>query len=121
MRVLLLFLCISSSCYAWQTTHCSGTREERIALLEEFGKAAQKYLRENGSIPNLCNQSIPELEKEIPEGLENYLVCGSSEYDEVHYSCWLEYTDEKQVDEKCKFSLSSEKISCGGITATYDK
>lgn len=121
MKLLTFILCISSPCYAWETTSCSGTRDERIASLQEFGKSAQRFLLETGNIPDLCNQSVPDLEKEIPKALRNYLVCGSSEYDQVHYSCWLEFTKERQVEEKCKFSLSSGKISCGGITAVYDK
>ena len=121
MKPLIFILCISCSCYAWETTDCAGTREERIASLQEFGKSAQRFLLETGNIPDLCNQNVPELEKKIPQALRNYLVCGSSEHDQVHYSCWLKYTEEKQVEEQCKFVLSSGKISCGGITAVFDE
>ncbi len=121
MNKLLFLILFSSSCYSWETNLCRDSRDERIASLKEFGKTAQQYLYENGEIPDLCNISVPELTKDVPFALSDYLVCGSSAYDEVYYSCFLESSKEKQVEEMCKFTLSTGAIECGGITAVFDQ
>ena len=121
MKKLLFLILISNTCYAWETDFCAGTKERRIASLVEFGMAAQQYLYLNGEIPDLCSQSVDELQEKIPLELNKYLVCGGSQFNEVYYTCWLQRNGKKDIQEKCRFNLSSGVVECGTITAEFEK
>ena len=120
MSKWLFLILIANTSYAWETDFCSGTKEIRIAALMDFGKEAQQYLSLNGEIPDLCSQNISDLRKKIPTTLNKYLVCGSSALDQVDYSCWLHRNGKKDIQENCKFILSTGEIECGTITAEYE-
>ncbi len=121
MSKWLFLILISNTCYAWETDFCTGTKEKRIASLVEFGKAAQQYLYLNGEIPDLCNQSVFELQEKIPLELNKYLVCGGSRLNEVYYTCWLQRNGKKDIQEECRFDLSSGVVECGTITAEIEQ
>lgn len=120
MSKWLFLILISSSCFAWETDFCNDTKENRIAALKEFGKEAQQHLHLNGEIPDLCSQDVSGLREKIPTALNKYLVCGSSALDQVDYSCWLQRNGKKDIQENCKFILSTGGIECGTITAEYE-
>ena len=120
MSKWLVLILISNACYAWETDFCGGTKENRIAALIEFGKEAQQHLHLNGEIPDLCSQDASDLRKKIPTALNKYLVCGSSALDQVDYSCWLQRNGQKDIQENCKFILSTGEIECDTITAEYE-
>lgn len=120
-HIFTLLLLGSIPCGAWETTSCGVRQSERIEALNDLGKLAASYENKNGAIPDLCNVTVPEIEENIPEILKDYLVCGSSEYDEIYYSCWLERSKQKEIIETCTYKLSSGEVQCGGMTAEYDE
>lgn len=121
MSKWLFLILISNVCYAWETDFCTGTKENRIASLVEFGKAAQQYLYLNGEIPDLCSQRVDELQEKIPLALNKYLVCGGSYVNQVYYTCWLQRNGKKDIQEECQFILSTGEVECGTITAEFEK
>ena len=114
-----LFL-LSFESYSWETGDCEGRKEDRIKGLEQFGRKAQEYISEHGYLPDLCNVHVPKLEREIPQSLQKYLVCGGSDDGEVRYSCFSEREEYREVTEICYFNLNDSSIRCQPVTMEYD-
>jgi hypothetical protein len=114
---LLLF---SFESFSWETKDCEGKKEDRIKGLEHFGRKAQEYISEHGYLPDLSNVHVPKLEHEIPPSLQKYLVCGGSDEGEVHYWCFSEREEKREVTEVCYFNLNDSSIRCQPVTMEYD-
>jgi len=91
MKILLsiIFLSFPAVCIAWETSRCTTQIEIDEKALYLLGKAAEKYIVENGELPDLY-EGIPEpLDKKVPPEISHYLIHGSSYSDAIGFSCDL--------------------------------
>lgn len=103
---------------AAEITACKGSVLQRRLALLEFGKVAQGYIDGHGTLPDLCQEKLPEVSDLAPELLRGTLLCGSSKGGAVFYACELRAapsTDAAAQDpvvERCRYSLSDQSLAC---------
>lgn len=103
---------------AAEITPCKGSALQRRVALLEFGKVAQGYIDGHGTLPNICQEKLPEVSERSPELLRGTLLCGSSKEGAVFYACELraapgsKTATQDPVVERCRYSLSDQSLAC---------